>query len=146
MAKHQTGCRTSERARIWASLCNIIFEEFGLGNCRLPCIIEDGDFGGKQFVFAIGCGGSFKTTYECPKGEEPRLRFLDCVLKFSAGGCIVEDHDIYGTQGRADSTNSAISNYWPKERQKTKRQRCRRRYRNSWLLSGIETLAHIMMR
>ena len=36
----------------------------------------------------------FKTTYECPKEEEPSICFLDCVLKFSADGCIAEDNDI----------------------------------------------------
>ena len=36
----------------------------------------------------------FKTTYERQKEEEPMLCFLDCVLKFSAGGCIVEGNDI----------------------------------------------------
>ena len=42
----------------------------------------------------------FKTTYECPKEEEPMLCFLDCVLKFIAGGCIVEDHDIRNPRSR----------------------------------------------
>ena len=35
----------------------------------------------------------FKRTYECPKIEEPRMCFLDCVLKFNEDGSIVEDKE-----------------------------------------------------
>ena len=35
----------------------------------------------------------FKRTYECSKVEEPRMCFLDCVLKFDDVGAIVEDKE-----------------------------------------------------